>query len=44
MRPMGREMTVILAATALVVVICFAVIVSPIVGFAGTAAAALFTG
>jgi len=42
-RPLGREMTVILAATAIVVV-CFAVIVSPIVDFAGTAAAALFTG
>jgi hypothetical protein len=34
---------VILAATAIIVV-CFAVIVSPIADFAGTAAAALFTG
>ncbi len=42
-RPLGREMTVILAATALIVV-CFAVIVNPVVDFAGTAAAALFTG
>jgi NADH-quinone oxidoreductase subunit N len=42
-RPLGREMTVILAATAIIVV-CFAVIVSPIADFAGTAAAALFTG
>jgi NADH-quinone oxidoreductase subunit N len=42
-RPLGREMTVILAATAIIVA-CFAVIVSPVVDFAGTAAAALFTG
>ena len=42
-RPLGREMTVILAVTALFVA-CFAVIVSPVVDSAGTAAAALFTG
>ncbi len=42
-RPLGREMTVIMAATALIV-FCFAAIVSPVVDSAGTAAAALFTG
>ena len=36
-------MTTILVATALIVA-GFAVIVSPVVDFAGTAAAALFTG
>ncbi|MDX1574556.1 MAG: NADH-quinone oxidoreductase subunit NuoN [Kiloniellales bacterium] len=39
-RPLGREMTAILVATA-VVVAGFAVIVSPVVDIAGTAAAAL---
>ena len=42
-RPLGREMTVILAATA-VVVVCFAGMISSVVDFADTAAAALFTG
>jgi len=42
-RPLGREMTTILVVTA-VIVAFFLVIVSPVVDFAGTAAAALFPG
>jgi NADH-quinone oxidoreductase subunit N len=42
-RPLGREMTTMLAATAIFVA-GFALIVSPVVDSAGTAAAALFAG
>jgi NADH-quinone oxidoreductase subunit N len=40
-RPQGREMTAILAATAIIIA-CFVVIVGPVVDSAGVAAAALF--